>query len=164
MLAPFGSRTRKHQVTWLSGQILTARGRSHGRQGPKGWTVNEIPSTPCAAARPAWPPRSSPAPVSQRPTDAPQQGPETRPSRWFWSPPSSHAGDKGKAKQTAKNLVLCFSPPEAWVCDFLFLLLSFAKAYAFPDFALLKPYVLNSFACHPPILCSGETLCFTDER
>jgi len=71
-----------------------------------------------------------------------------------------------KAKQTAKNLVLvlCFSPPEAWVCDFLFLLLSFAKAYAFPDFAQLKPYVLNSFACHPPILCSGETLCFTDER
>jgi len=74
-----------------------------------------------------------------------------------------------KAKQTAKNLVLvlCFSPPEAWVCDFLFLLLSFAKAYAFPDFALLKPYVLNSFACHPAILCSGETLCFAakhDER
>ena len=34
------------QVRWRSGPIPTARGRSNELQGPKGWTVNEIPSTP----------------------------------------------------------------------------------------------------------------------
>ena len=34
------------RVRWRSGPIPTARGRSNELQGPKGWTVNEIPSTP----------------------------------------------------------------------------------------------------------------------
>ena len=77
----------------------------------------------------------------------------TMPLRWLCSPPSNHAG---KAKRTAKNLVLCFSPPEAWVGDFLFCFLLLKHMLSrLCSTETVKPYALNSFACHPEILCSS---------
>jgi hypothetical protein len=103
----------------LSWQIWAAHGRSDGSQGPKMYTVNQIPSTPvpaaglhlisaclCSARRLEGPPRSHPDPGFNRSKHAPEQGPQI--------PPPRRLGPRRSAMQTGgAGRVATETPPHA---------------------------------------------------